>query len=586
MTEPDFSQHITLPWLEGIAESRFFERGEAYFDEGRVTALVEENETISAEVEGTEIYRVDFWKEHGEVVYDCTCPVGDQDLFCKHCVAAGLAWLAGQHASPKKSKPSKKTPLTLTGLRRFLENQEKEELLELIFVQAKKDTLFREQLFLKMTCASGQEIDLKAFKKTLDRAIKIRGFVHYRDAYAYTQKVQRVVESVATLFDAGHADSVIVLSEYGLKTLEKALESMDDSDGGMNELLYQFQELHLSACKVGTPDVEALASRLFDWEFRGDWDTFSGAALTYTDILGKKGRAVYQKLAEIKWKKVKPLGPNEEDRNRYGIRFKITHIMESLAKASGDIEALVAVKRKDLSSAYDYLKIAEIYKSAQENDKALQWAELGLQVFPNKTDDRLRQFLADEYHRLKRHDEAIRIIWTAFNEELSLSKYQDLKKHSNRNKQWSSYREKALSLLRARYESVEQEMKKPHWKGQNIDHSELVRIFLWEKEVELAWAEAKSFECSDALWMELADLRQEKHPEESLIIYQCQIAPILEYPNNQAYKEATQFLLKINKLMLRLKRSDEFFDYLESIRASYKRKRNFMKLLDGTRWDA
>ena len=38
--------------------------------------------------------------------------------------------------------------------------------------------------------------------------------------------------------------------------------------------------------------------------------------------------------------------------------------MGDLAKESGDIEALVAIKSRDLSNSYDFLNIAEIYKGS------------------------------------------------------------------------------------------------------------------------------------------------------------------------------------------------------------------------------
>lgn len=587
MIDHPLSKYISLPWLRHIAGNRFFKRGEDYFNDGRVTLLHEENDVISAEVEGTEDYRVDFWEEHGLLTYDCSCPVGDDDLFCKHCVATGLAWLAEQKAlaeKPKNFKTPKKTPLTLKGIRRFLDCQEKETLVDLLVAQAKKDKVLREQFFLKIASTSAEGINLTALKKAIDRAVKIRDFVDYYEADAYTQKVQSVVEAVATLLKEGQANAVIELSEYALKALEKAIESIDDSDGGMSDLLYQFQEIHLSACKAGTPDPEALAARLFHWELTGDYDVFFDAALVYAEILGEKGLAVYRKCAEAKWDKIKTLGPNEEDRDQYGTRFRITHIMEGLAKATGDIEALVTVKRRDLSSAYNFLEIAKIYQGANQDEQALQWAEQGRKAFP-ETDYRLLEFLAEAYHRLNRREEAIQVIWTAFTEQPFLSRYQDLKKHAERNNQWSAYREKALAVIRTALDKAKQKTKKPKWRWQFTDHSELVKIFLWEKEVELAWNEAKTGECSDDLWMKLADLRQETHPDESLIIYQHQIAPTIERTNNQAYDEATRLLLKICKLMVRLERAEEFTSYLESIRTNYKRKRNFMKLLDKTKWE-
>lgn len=44
--------------------------------------------------------------------------------------------------------------------------------------------------------------------------------------------------------------------------------------------------------------------------------------------------------------------------------------METLARRSGDVEALVAIKKRDLSSAWGYLQIAETYRQARKRDLA------------------------------------------------------------------------------------------------------------------------------------------------------------------------------------------------------------------------
>lgn len=41
--------------------------------------------------------------------------------------------------------------------------------------------------------------------------------------------------------------------------------------------------------------------------------------------------------------------------------------MEAQASQTGDVEAVVAIKRRDLSSAYAYLQIAETYRAARSN---------------------------------------------------------------------------------------------------------------------------------------------------------------------------------------------------------------------------
>jgi uncharacterized Zn finger protein len=39
-----------------------------------------------AKVQGTRPYRVELWIEEGDLEYSCTCPVGADGEFCKHCV--------------------------------------------------------------------------------------------------------------------------------------------------------------------------------------------------------------------------------------------------------------------------------------------------------------------------------------------------------------------------------------------------------------------------------------------------------------------------------------------------------------------
>jgi uncharacterized Zn finger protein len=64
-------------------------------------------------------------------------------------------------------------------------------------------------------------------------------------------------------------------------------------------------------------------------------------------------------------------------------------------------------------------------------------------------------------------------------------------------------------------------------------------------------------------------------------VYKEMIAPTLKQANNAAYAEAVKLLRKIRQLMARLDREAEFEDYLVALRFEYKRKRNFIKLLQG-----
>ena len=49
---------------------------------------------------------------------------------------------------------------------------------------------------------------------------------------------------------------------------------------------------------------------------------------------------VYRELAEAEWEKV-PARTARHERSEWGRYFRITHIMESLAQASGDVDDLL-----------------------------------------------------------------------------------------------------------------------------------------------------------------------------------------------------------------------------------------------------
>jgi hypothetical protein len=382
-----------------------------------------------------------------------------------------------------------------------------------------------------------------------------------------------------------HAAAVIELTEDMLAKLENSIGSMDDSDGHMSVILPDLHDLHHSACLEAKPDQATLARRLFKWEIKSDWEIFYGSATHYADVFGAEGLAEYRRLAESEWAKISPLGPGEKDDEISSKRVRVTSIMEALARETDDPEAIVEIKRRNLSYSYSYLQIAEIYREAGESSKALDWAEQGLKAFARR-DSRLVQFLAREYHQRARHQEAMGLIWEQFLELPSIGHYQELSANARKvhpRADWPSWRDKALTHLRTVIENEKREEKHSaslwHWPGQ-ADNSRLVEVFLWEERYEEAWQEATAGGCSESLWLRVAATREEKHPGDAVPIYKEMIAPILKQANNSAYGDAVKLIHKIRELMVRLRRDDEFEDYLVALRVEYKRKRNFIKMLD------
>jgi len=332
-----------------------------------------------------------------------------------------------------------------------------------------------------------------------------------------------------------------------------------------------------------------LAERLFRWELEGDWDVFRGAASTYADVLGEAGLATYRRLAEAEWARIPARGPGDQDATgEEDDRFNVTYMMESLAQAFGDLDMEIAVLSRDLSSAYDFLRLAERCRDAGRADYALDWAERGVHAFPDRTDVRLREFLAEEYLRRSRIDEAMALIWADYLEAPSLERYERLKRYADRTGTWTSWRPQALESLRQSIEQAveaERASARPslHRWHQPADGSRLVDILLWEGNLDEAWIEAQRLGCRRGVWLELARRSEVSRPEDALAVYRQEIAALSGVTDKRVYAEVVDLLVRVHTLMSRLGKEAAFPAYAAEVRAANARRPAFLALFDAAR---
>lgn len=560
-----------------LAGDKFYQRGRDYFLQGRVDEIEGGGEAVRASVHGSQDYTVDLRGDEGVLDYACDCPVGNDGEFCKHCVAVALAWLQHQKRPAKPESESRK--ITLADAHKVLLSEDKTVIVESLIVWAESDELLRERLIMHAARRAQPEVLLATVQKAFSKAVRISRYVEYREMPSFVRRVDAAIDSIEELLQDGHAAGVIELCESSLRSLARAMDSVDDSDGCMSELLGRLQQIHFNACLQAKPKPVALAKKLFEWELHSDFDIFYGAIEKYAELLGPEGLQAYRSLAEQEWASV-PLRTSDSRDDEWGKHFRITQIMETLSKLSGDVAEHIKVLSRDLSSAYSYLRIAEVCSRAGDHDQALQWAERGAKAFPERTDFRLREFLANEYHGRNRHDEAMNLIWQDFVERPGLESYRTLKTHADKDESWPQWRERALAEIRRRVTPASQNKPAKLFWMRPEGHSLLVQIFLYEGDEDAAWSEAQQGGCRDSLWLELAAVRGKDHPEDAAPIYLRQAADAINRANNSAYDLAVALLLKARTLMSRMGKSKDFDSHVDSLRITYKRNRNFIKLLD------
>jgi uncharacterized Zn finger protein len=565
--ETPFDRLITEAGLAKLAGGKSFARGAGYFDAGAVADLVQTRDAIKATVLGNEDYRVVLRPAGSALEWTCTCPLGEEGTFCKHAVAAGLAWLAREGEGGDE----------LAGVRAHLEAESKESLVEILVEQAANDPELRARMEAAALRRSPPP-DIKAIKDVVNKAFTVRGFVGYRDMRTFIARADGVAHLLRELLRSKRAAEAAELAGYAMRRGIAAYERTDDSGGGFGETLHQLAALHLEICRAAKPEPAAFGKNLFELQMRDDWGFFKFE--DYAPLLGNKGLARYHALAAKAWEKVPTLGPGAKRDYQSGHSI-IARIMEALARHAGDVNALVAVAGRDLSHPYRFVQIAEILAKAGRHGEALAWAERGRKAFPRDLDSRLVDFLADAYHREKRDAEAIALAWEHFIGHPRLDAYLRLAKCAGRAKAWKTWREKALAHIRTELNRPDRKGGAWHWTG--AGHTLLVEVFLHEGDSDAALAEAKSGGCTGSAWTQIAQAREQDHPQDAAAIYRNSIDGIIDHKHNRAYDEAAELAGKIKALMQRAGQKEEFAAWLEALRLKHKAKRNFMQRIEGLR---
>jgi len=387
--------------LRSAGGDKVFVRGQAYYSGGQVEILGIERNRIRARVAGTDIYRTELQGSGRRFSGQCTCPAFARDDFCKHLVATALAVNAMDAGAADAVRNR------FAQIRDHLRTKGTEALVEMIMEVAERDPDLRRHLELAVASESKDDDALVArFKLAITDVTRTSGFIEYREIRAWASNVEVVLKQIGGLIDRTRAPLVLRLLDHFFNRMEKALQSVDDSDGDGAALLALASDLHLKACRAAKPEPVGLARELFRRETEWQWDSFYNSSKTYRALLGKAGLAEYRRLAETAWAEIKPLrcGARRVQDDQFALRYRLQSILESFAARDGDIDAMVAIRARNLSSAYTYLQVAKLCADHGRMADALKWAEEGLWQFEDDPDRRLIAFTSDLRRRLSRAD--------------------------------------------------------------------------------------------------------------------------------------------------------------------------------------
>lgn len=574
MIEPAAGLHrFDVDALRDVAGEKVFARGVAYHADERVEIVALDRTRVLARVIGSEIYRCDLVGTGKNFSGECSCRAFSDWGFCKHLVATALvANSLGLGAQEQISG-------RFAQIREHLRAKGIEGLVDMVVGLAERDpSLLKELEFSAAAVAADDKTLLAQFRKAITEATRTHGYVDYRQMPGWVQGVERVLDRIAGLIENGRAALALELLDHFFARMDEALKTVDDADGAGGGVYAKACEIHLAACRHAKPDPVALARVLFVREVEADWEFFHGASLAYEDILGEVGLAEYRRLASEAWQKIRPLrviGRSVQD-DQISARYVLGAILESFAEREGDVDGMIAIRAKDLSTAYDYLGIAQLCLDRAREPEALKWAEEGLWQFEDNPDERLVRFASDLYRRIGREGDADRLLWRSFERRRTIELYERLKGAAGTDQMTvDAVRDRALGWLRARLE-------KPTGRSSvrwSSPAELLVRLTMAEGLFTDAWMVVNGHDCNEGLVEQLAEASEHSHPAEALKVYAHRVERRVTLGGQSNYEHACRIVERMRLLRGGLGETAQHAAYLRDLKDRHKAKRNFMKLL-------
>jgi hypothetical protein len=558
--------------LRDAAGAKVFDRGTVYFEDDQVEIITINDARILTQVTGSEVYRCELVGTGKNFSGECSCPAFSDWGFCKHLVATALAANSLDPAALEQASNR------FAKIREHLRSKGVEGLVEMVVGLAERDSSLLGELEFSAAVATADDTTLFAqFKKAITGATRTHGFVEYHEMLRWVQEIDSVLDRIESLLDGGRAELVLKLLDHFFTRMDDALNEIDDSDGGGGGVYARACEIHLAACREAKPDPITLARDLFAREVDSDLEFFDGASEAYEDVLGDAGLAEYRRLANEAWQKIKPLAATKRrvEDEQFGARYALGAILERFARRDGDVDGVIAIRARDLSTAHDYLAIAELCLEHARGPEALKWAEEGLWQFEDSPDERLMLFVSDLYRRTGREQDADKLLWRAFERRPSIELYDRLKSAAGPERMSAeAVRERAFAWLRTQIgRSTGSSSTQWSWSTELF-----VRLAMTEGLLTDAWMVIKSHGCSDLLREQLAEVSEQSHPVEALKTYTDGVERMLRVGGQINYDNAYRTIERMRRIRDGLGEAVQHAAYLADLKSRHKAKRNFMKL--------
>ena len=281
-----------------------------------------------------------------------------------------------------------------------------------------------------------------------------------------------------------------------------------------------------------------------------DQDLFEVDPVRYARALGEDGLAAYrQAVAEY-------TGADS---------FAVRYARERLAILDGDVEEIVSQLGGDLSTPYQFIRVAEAMAELGLDDEVLTWSTRGIAQTSGWQVSKLYDLACGVHARREQPLEVLALRRAQHERMPSSSTYRALRAAAEALDAWPVEQDAARATL------------------QRADVRAFVDALLGDGEAELAWSTATAAP-QDALgsdlWLRLAESREPDHPADALPVYERLADEQLERADRRAYRSAAWILKRAQAAAQAADMHDEFGEYLARLRDQHRRRPTLIAILD------
>ncbi len=511
----------------------------------------------------------------------------------------------GEDEDTVRTAPRRAKKVAADTLSTFLEQQSKEQLVTLLKEQAKRHPTVRQDLQDRRNLSSGAVKKLvKAVREEINELDSEPDWDDDWGGGGSSGDYARMRERLEALLAAGHTDEVVSLGEELLEAGTRRVETTDD-EGETAEEIASCMDLVFRALPQSSLSPAEQMLWAMDAELDDQYELCRGAeAFWKQNHPAADWNIVAEKLAQ-RLKQYKATKGEDSFSRSYRRDHLSDRLIEALENA-GRHEEIIPLCEREAEETGSYLRLVNYLKKAKRWEEAEQWIHKGIKATQKKWPgiaSELRTALREMREREKDWLRVAAFHAEDFFQQPGLHTFQELQKAAERAGVWSAVRAAAMHYLETgKLPQKAKEQGIPPWplpetglpalaERQKLPApmtETLIDIAIAEKRPDevLRWYDQRKPRSTvwgygwfddDRIALAVADA----YPDRAIVIWKKMAESQIALTQVRAYDTAAGYLRKLQRVLKKLDREQDWKSYLAALRQANIRKPRLVEILDG-----